>query len=176
MVFPPAPINLDPTRTTAEKERFLENLWSAQAKYRTRYGQSVVLCSNDTEVEVKGGRSTTARTYFNVYQRTAFLQEVKKVCCLKDDHITLCSPACYQTKIVLHIDPLGTADPLPLGMAGPPFVVVRVQPMAGEISRYSVTSTDPNGDPEEEIVQTARIPGRVVQTSMYTASLAFLSI
>lgn len=146
MVFPPAPINLEPTRTTAEKERFLENLWSAQAKYRTRYGQSVVLCSNESEVEVKGGRSTTARTYFNVYQRTAFLQEVKK------------------TKIVLHIDSLGTADPLPLGMACPPYVVVRVQPMAGEISRYSVTSTDPNGDPEEEIVQTARIPGRVVQT------------
>lgn len=84
--------------------------------------------------------------------------------------------ACYQTKIVLHIDSLGTADPLPLGMACPPYVVVRVQPMAGEISRYSVTSTDPNGDPEEEIVQTARIPGRVVQTSMYLSSLALLSI
>ncbi|KAL4076122.1 hypothetical protein J3A83DRAFT_4357230 [Scleroderma citrinum] len=146
VVFPPAPINLDPTRTIAEKERFLENLWSAQAKYRTRYGRSVVLYSDEKEVEVKGGRTTIARTYFNVYQRTAFLQEAKK------------------TKIVLHIDPLGTADPLPLGIANPPYVIVRVHPMAGEISRYSVTSTDPNGDPEEEIVQTARIAGRVVQT------------
>ncbi|KAI6047452.1 hypothetical protein EDC04DRAFT_2864519 [Pisolithus marmoratus] len=146
VVFPPAPINLDPSRTAAEKERFLENLWSAQAKYRTRYGQSVVLCADETEVEAKGSRTTVARTYFNVYQRTAFLQEIKK------------------TKIVMHIDPLGTADPIPFGMGGPPYVIVRVQPMAGEISRYSVTSTDPNGDPEEEIVQTARIPGRIVQT------------
>ncbi|KAI6003714.1 hypothetical protein EDD15DRAFT_2156946 [Pisolithus albus] len=146
VVFPPAPINLDPSRTTTEKERFLDNLWSAQAKYRTRYGQSVVLCADETEVEAKGSRTTVARTYFNVYQRTAFLQEIKK------------------TKIVMHIDPLGTADPIPFGMGGPPYVIVRVQPMAGEISRYSVTSTDPNGDPEEEIVQTARIAGRIVQT------------
>ncbi|KIJ70110.1 hypothetical protein HYDPIDRAFT_104781 [Hydnomerulius pinastri MD-312] len=146
VVFPPAPINLDPARTATEKERFLENLWSAQAKYRTRAGQSVVLCADEKEVESRGGRTTVARTYFNVYQRTAFLQESKK------------------TKIVMHIDPQGTADPLPFGMAGPPYVVVRVQPMAGEISRYSVTSSDPIDEPEEDIMQTARIPGRIVQT------------
>lgn len=146
VVFPPSPPNLDPARTATEKERFLENLWSAQAKYRTRYGQSVVLCASEKEVEAKGARITVARTYFNVYQRTAFLQEIKK------------------TKVVVHIDPLGSADPIPFGMDCSPYVVVRVQPMAGEISRYSVTSTDPNGDPEEEIVQTARIPGRIVQT------------
>ncbi|KAG9317464.1 hypothetical protein JVU11DRAFT_1666, partial [Chiua virens] len=106
-----------------------------------------VLCSDEREVEVRGGRTTLARTYFNVYQRTAFLQETKK------------------TKVVMHIDPLGSADPLPFGMGGPPYVIVRVHPMAGEISRYSVSSSDPNDDPEEEIVQTSRIPGRIVQTS-----------
>ncbi|KAH7914399.1 hypothetical protein BJ138DRAFT_1143943 [Hygrophoropsis aurantiaca] len=146
VVFPPSPVNLDPTRTAMEKERFLDNLWNAQAKYRTRMGQSVVLCADEREVESRGGRTTLARTYFNVYQRTAFLQESKK------------------TKIVMHIDPAGAADPIPFGINGPPFVVVRVQPMAGEISRYTVTSSDPNDDPEEDIVQTARIPGRIVQT------------
>lgn len=65
----------------------------------------------------------------------------------------------------MHIDPQGTADPLPFGMGCPPYVIVRVHPMAGEISRYSVSSSDPNDDPEEEIVQTSRIPGRIVQTS-----------
>lgn len=65
----------------------------------------------------------------------------------------------------MHIDPQGTADPLPFGMGSPPYVIVRVHPMAGEISRYSVSSSDPNDDPEEEIVQTSRIPGRIVQTS-----------
>ncbi|KAG0709787.1 hypothetical protein DFH29DRAFT_885797 [Suillus ampliporus] len=145
-VFPPAPVNLDPTRTANEKERFLENLWNAQAKYRTRSGQSVVLCADEREVESRGGKVCTARTYFNVYQRTAFLQEPKK------------------TKIVMHIDTLGTADPIPFGMDGPPYVVVRIQPMAGEISRYTVTSSDPTDESEEDIVQTARIPGRIVQT------------
>ncbi|KAG2349061.1 hypothetical protein BDR05DRAFT_956431 [Suillus weaverae] len=146
VVFPPAPVNLDPARTTSEKDRFLENLWNAQAKYRTRSGQSVVLCADEREVESRGGRVTMARTYFNVYQRTAFLQEPKK------------------TKIVMHIDTLGTADPIPFGMNGPPYVVVRIQPMAGEISRYTVTSSDPSDESEEDIVQTSRIPGRIVQT------------
>jgi hypothetical protein len=79
-VFPPAAVNLDPIRTANEKDRFLQNLWNAQAKYRTRSGQSVVLCADEREVESRGGKVSTARTYFNVYQRTAFLQETKKVC------------------------------------------------------------------------------------------------
>jgi hypothetical protein len=63
------------------------------------------------------------------------------------------------------VDSLGSADPVPFGMAGPPFVTIRVQPMAGELSRYTVTSSDPNDEGEEDIVQTARVPGRIVQTS-----------
>jgi hypothetical protein len=38
--------------------------------------------------------------------------------------------------------------------------------MAGELSRYTVTSSDPNDEGEEDIVQTARVPSRIVQTSM----------
>lgn len=71
--------NLDTARTESEKQRFLENLWRAQARYRTRQGQSVALCADEQEVEARGGRVTIARTYFNVYQRTTFLQERKKV-------------------------------------------------------------------------------------------------
>lgn len=79
VVAPPAPANLNPTKTEADKRRFLENLWDAQARFRTRAGQSVALCAEDREVEARGGRVTIARTYFNVYQRTAFLKETKKV-------------------------------------------------------------------------------------------------
>jgi hypothetical protein len=78
VVHPPSPANLDPTRTELDKTRFLENLWNAQAMYRTKAGQSVVLSGEETEVESRGGRVTLARTYFNIYQRTAFLQENKK--------------------------------------------------------------------------------------------------
>ncbi|PPQ64623.1 hypothetical protein CVT24_008360 [Panaeolus cyanescens] len=145
VVKPPLPINLDPTRTEADKQRFLNNLWEAQAMYRARAGQSVVLQAEDQEVDVRMGRTTTARTYFNVYQRKAFLQEPKK------------------TKVVVHIDPAG-ADPLPFGMNGPPFVVIRVQPMEGFLCRYSVLSSEPNNDIDEDIVQTDKIPSRVIQT------------
>ncbi|KAF9481824.1 hypothetical protein BDN70DRAFT_875770 [Pholiota conissans] len=148
VVIPPAPINLDPTQTESDKKRFLENLWKAQATYRARAGQSVVLCSEEQEVENRSGRTTLARTYYNVYQRTAFLQEPKK------------------SKVVVHIDRdrYSTADPIPFGVGAPPFVVIRVQLMDGGLCRYSVRSSDPSDDGEEDIVQTPRVPARVIQT------------
>lgn len=65
----------------------------------------------------------------------------------------------------MHIDASGLADPIPFGQGGPPLVVVRVQPMAGELSRYTVTSSDSNDEGEEDIIQTGRVPGRIIQTS-----------
>lgn len=70
-----------------------------------------------------------------------------------------------QHKIVLHIDPMGSADPILFGVNGPPFVIARAQPMAGDLCRYTVTSSDPNDEGEEDIVHTAAIPARIVQTS-----------
>ncbi|KAJ3566313.1 hypothetical protein NP233_g7081 [Leucocoprinus birnbaumii] len=146
VVNPPMPASFDIARTEADKQRFLGNLWHVQAMYRSRAGQSVVLSSDDQEVECRSGKTTIARTYFNVYQRTAFLQEQKK------------------TKIVVHIDPLGSADPIPFGIGAPPFARIRVQPLAGGLCRYSVSSNDPDDEPEEDIVQTERVPQRVIQT------------
>ena len=37
--------------------------------------------------------------------------------------------------------------------------------MDGGLCRYSVRSSDPSDEGEEDIVQTARVPFRVVQTS-----------
>ena len=50
-------------------------------------------------------------------------------------------------------------------MREPPFVVVRIQPMAGDLARYKVTSNDPSDEGEEDIIQTERVPDRIVQTS-----------
>jgi hypothetical protein len=85
VVQPPAPINLNPVQTELDKQRFLENLWNVQAAYRAQAGQSVVLRAEEMEVESKSGRLTIARTYCNIYQRTAFLQEPKKV----NNHVVL---------------------------------------------------------------------------------------
>ncbi|KAF8505702.1 hypothetical protein F5888DRAFT_1604130 [Russula emetica] len=146
LVFPPHHPNFNPQRTEAEKARFLENLWLSQTNIRTRSGKSVALRSEEREVESRGGRTTYARTYFNVYQRTAFLQEPRK------------------TKVVVHIDELGTSDPLPFGISGPPFVSIRVQPIPGALARYKVTSSDPNDENEEDIVQIGRVSDRVIHT------------
>ncbi|KAJ3525962.1 hypothetical protein NM688_g8322 [Phlebia brevispora] len=154
VVHPPSPVNLDPRRSEADKKRFLDNLWTAQARYRTRSGQSVVVATEEQQVESQKGRLQIAKTYFNIYQRTAFLQEQKK------------------TKIVVQIDPLGSADPIPFGVQGPPYVLIRVQPIEGELCRYSVTyhnpnesSSDDDNHGEEDIVQLSRVPERIVQTS-----------
>ena len=163
VVFPPHPPNFNPQRSETEKARFLENLWLSQANFRARSGKSVVLLSEEREVESRG-RITFARTYFNVYQRTAFLQEPQKV--INKSYVLMHSTnQPLQTKVVLHIDELGTSDPIPFGVTGPPFVSIRVQPMAGALSRYKVTSSDPNDESEEDIVQTGRIADRVVHTS-----------
>ncbi|KAN0126892.1 hypothetical protein V8E52_000532 [Russula decolorans] len=146
LVFPPHPPNFNPQRTEAEKARFMENLWLSQTNIRIRSGKSVALRSEEREVESRGGRTTYARTYFNVYQRTAFLQEPRK------------------TKVVVHIDELGTSDPLPFGINGPPFVSIRVQPIPGALARFKVTSSDPNDESEEDIVQIGRVSDRVIHT------------
>ena len=65
----------------------------------------------------------------------------------------------------MHIDQEGVADPIPFGDVDGPYVIVRVQPMAGELARYCVTSTYEE-EVEEDIMQTSRIPERIVQTSM----------
>ena len=72
----------------------------------------------------------------------------------------------------MQIDSLGSADPIPFGVQGPPYVLIRVQPIEGELCRYSVTyhnpnesSSDDDNHGEEDIVQLSRVPERIVQTS-----------
>ncbi|GJE84556.1 RhoGEF domain-containing protein [Phanerochaete sordida] len=146
VVFPPSPVNLDPTRTEAEKQRFLENLWMVQARYRTRFGQSVILKDAEREVENRAGRVTTATTYFNLFQRTAYLREKAKM------------------KAVVHVDTSGFADPIPFGDPGAPFVIMRLHPLAGEVSRWSVQCSDPDDQGEEDIVENAKVHQRIIAT------------
>lgn len=69
-----------------------------------------------------------------------------------------------KTKVVVHIDSTGMADPIPFGLSGP-LVRIRVQLLAGGLCRYAVSASDPANETEEDIVQTERVPSRVVQTS-----------
>lgn len=76
----------------------------------------------------------------------------------------------------MHIDPDGTADPVPFGMDGPPYVRVRLQPIHGGLCRFNVGSSDPEDNSEEDIVQLDRVPSRIVQTSKNLAYLPFLQL
>ncbi|KZT05600.1 RhoGEF-domain-containing protein [Laetiporus sulphureus 93-53] len=142
----PANPNADTVALQEDKARFLQNFWDVQARYRTKLNQSVVLRSSDFEVENRGSKITNAITYFNVYTRIGYLEEAKK------------------PKVVLHLDPSGTADPIPLAIRSSPLVAVRVQPLEGELCRYKVTTSDPGIEEDEDIVQTNRLPERVVHT------------
>jgi hypothetical protein len=78
VVHPPANAHQAPMQVAEDKKRFLENLWLAQAIYRAKAGRSIPFVSD--ELDVGSSRKTTiARTYFNVYQRTAYLSEPNKV-------------------------------------------------------------------------------------------------
>jgi len=79
VVFPPQAVNFDPVATDEAKQLFLEKLWNAQAILRTKGGRSVALRSEELEVDARGNRSTYATTFFNVYQRTPYLGEPRKV-------------------------------------------------------------------------------------------------
>jgi hypothetical protein len=79
VVFPPQPVNSDPVATREAKTEFLEKLWNAQAMLRTKGGRSVALKSEELEVDSRGIRTTYATTFYNVYQRTQYLGEPRKV-------------------------------------------------------------------------------------------------
>lgn len=102
VVHPPSTTsqNLARARTESSKRRFLENLWRVQALYRTRSGGSVALVADEQEVEARGGKTQIARTYWNVYQRTMFLKETRKVYRFTkfDDRLQISSHMCCSRK------------------------------------------------------------------------------
>ena len=71
----------------------------------------------------------------------------------------------FQTKVVVQIDPLGDADPVPFGVHGPPYVVIRVQPTEHNVVRFKITSSDPTDENEEEHVKVDYVRERVIHTS-----------
>lgn len=79
VVHPPANAAQAPVEAASDKMRFLDNLWLAQALYRSKSGRSIPFASGEMDVG-SSRRTTIAKTYFNVYQRTAYLSEPSKVC------------------------------------------------------------------------------------------------
>ena len=164
VALPPSSANLDPTAIQAAKKRFLDNLWTVQALYRVRNARCVVLKSENKELELRGGRATYATAYYNLYQRTPYLGEPKKVSALPTDLRPLTT---LQPKVVVHVDSSNEADRIPFGIVGGPFVIIRLQPMPGGLCRYNVTCNSLDEDEEEHILHFEAVPARILQTSKH---------
>jgi protein ECT2 len=76
----------------------------------------------------------------------------------------------WQSKVVVHVDPTGGADDLEFGIRGP-FLVIRVQPLEGELSRYSIFSQIPGEVHEGDIVHSPTVPARIIDTSTFQRNI-----
>ncbi|KAG8777439.1 hypothetical protein FRC16_004157, partial [Serendipita sp. 398] len=97
-------------------------------------------------LENRAGRATQATGFYNIYQRTPYLGEARK------------------PKVVVHVDPSREADAIPFGIVSGPFVIIRLQPMAGGLCRYNVTCNSPDEAEEEHILHSEVVPTRIMQT------------
>ena len=76
--------------------------------------------------------------------------------------------------MVVHIDPSRQADPIPFGIVGGPFVIIRLQPMPGSLCRYNITCHDPDEEEKEDIIHSDMVPTRIVRTSKCFSLFLFL--
>jgi hypothetical protein len=97
----------DPALARSEKQRFLENLWRAQALLKAKDFRSHV---RSCVIPSSAGEDKIRRViYWNIYSRRSYLGEPHK------------------SVAVLHVDPSDEADQLPFGYeSAPPAAIVRI--------------------------------------------------
>jgi hypothetical protein len=79
LVHPPRPPMFDPLASERDRRRFVDKLWTAQARLRERHGRSILLCRREEDLEERKGRVERGRVFWNVYERKAYLSEPRKV-------------------------------------------------------------------------------------------------
>lgn len=81
VVHPPQPITLDPAMSRESKQRFVHNLWAAQALVRARGGRSTAWAAVDEErLEGWGGKlGGRAKGFWNEWDRQSWEEDTSKV-------------------------------------------------------------------------------------------------
>ncbi|KAL7421475.1 hypothetical protein Q5752_004362 [Cryptotrichosporon argae] len=142
-VHPPYTLSLDPTAARKDKQRFVHNIWAAQALARAKRMATssaapprALVASSEIGLEGAGEVFARAKCYFDVWQRGSWT-------------------AARKAKVAIHVDEDGDSPALPLVEDDgeteiDPRLVIRLQPMSGGLCRFSyVTSM---GDAEERTV------------------------
>lgn len=135
-----------------EKMRFLENLWRAQALYKTRENRchvrtTVIAASNaSTEPPMLDLAEARRIVYWNVYQRQAFLSEPHK------------------SATLLHVDFTQTSGPVQLGPDNaPPHAELRIHSIDEEYAEctYSVMSKHRAVDDDAYVIALDQLSARM---------------
>lgn len=125
----------DPALARSEKQRFMENLWRAQALFKAKEFRSHV---RNCVIPSSIGEERIRRViYWNIYSRRPYLIEPNK------------------SMTVLHVDPEDQADVLPFGFENaPPGAIVRIHELDKETGQCSFSlSIKQSGKVAEEGVR-----------------------
>ncbi|ORX38894.1 hypothetical protein BD324DRAFT_296964 [Kockovaella imperatae] len=131
-VQPPFGVGLDPVACRQDKLRFLENLWSAQARARTKVLPSdsdakapsqILAQKGETGLDNAGEPFSRARLYWNVWKRRDWIMSKK-------------------ARVVVHIDEGSESADLPLSNDMNPLLAIRLQPLPGGLCRMSVSTAE----------------------------------
>ncbi|GHJ88511.1 hypothetical protein NliqN6_4913 [Naganishia liquefaciens] len=162
VVHPPMPANTEYTPTKLDKQRFVQNIWKAQALARTKLSASgqrttglapaialpVAFVSNENRKLAGSDRlAGQAISFWNVWERDSWLSHPHK------------------SKVVLHVDETGTSALLPTSDDQNPLVVIRAAPSLDgtcSVSIRSLGSTEE--DMEDDALSLKNIVDKVVET------------
>lgn len=149
-IHPPQPRGFDPVSCKTDKNRFLSNLWAAQALCRTRPRHKKVepvcralACTDDVEV---AGEQIRVKPYWNLWDRSGWTATDRK------------------GKIVVQLTEDEDVPELPLPQEGGPTLVIRLEAMPGAVCKlHAVTNTG------NEVLRTAtsigEVNGKIIEAS-----------
>lgn len=152
-IHPPAPIGLNPTLARTDKERFLANLWTAQALARTRTRHKIfepicraLVAEDDVSVE-----SMAVKAYWNLWDRASWTATERKV------------------KVVIQLTEDENVPELHLPQEGGPLLIIRVEALSGAVCK--VQALTPAG---HEVLRTAtsvsEINDKIIEASEFSAA------
>lgn len=101
-----------------------------------------------------------AKCFWNVWDRPGWTGEKRKVCGFS---IAVASKLTLQAKVAIHIDEDDFAPELSLN-EGDPCMVIKLQPMAGGLCRFSYATAANDGE-ARVLVDTSEVEDRIVTTS-----------
>jgi hypothetical protein len=149
-------VGFDPVTCRTDKNRFLSNLWAAQALCRTRPRHKMVEpvcraleCPDDVDIP---GELIRVKPYWNLWDRAGWTATDRK------------------SKIVVQLSEDDDIPELPLPQDGGPMLVIRLEVMPGAVCKVqAVTNTG------QEVLRTAtsvgEVNGKIVEASEFLSRL-----